>query len=110
MTVISRLFANFSWPIYCRSYLVTLGALFIGLGYLLVEHQTGGVGALSQGYQLGLGLALFVGILLVLAGLFGSSRLIDGWADSWSGHEIALVLMLLAVPLYFVLVSIYRRR
>ncbi|MBN6111099.1 hypothetical protein [Xanthomonas bonasiae] len=110
MNIVSRLFANFSWPIYCRSYLVTLGALFIGLGYLLVGHQAGGVGALSPGYQLGLGLALFIGILLVLAGLLGSSRMIEGWADSWSGHEIALVLMLLAIPLYFVLVPIYRRR
>lgn len=110
MTIISRILTNFSWPIYCRSYLVTLGALFLGFGYMLVAHQPGGVGTLSPGYQLGCGLALFIGILLVLAGLLGSSRLAEGWGDTWSRHEIAIVLMLLAIPLYLVLVPIYRRR
>lgn len=110
MTIVSRLIANFSWPIYCRSYLVTLGAILVGLGCLIVARQSGGIGSLSPGYQLALGLALLIGMLLVLAGLLGSSRLIEGWADAWSRHEIALVLMLLAVPLYLVLVPIYRRR
>jgi hypothetical protein len=40
----------------------------------------------------------------------GPSRTIEKWADAWSKHDIAFLVMVLALPLYFVLIPIYRRR
>jgi hypothetical protein len=101
---------SFSWPVYCRSYLTTLGGLLIGLCCLIAGRESVGVSAHSPAWQLGFGLALLVGVLLILVGLVGKSRTIEKWADSWSRHEIAFAIMLLALPLYFVLATFYRRR
>ena len=110
MTGLGKLVDSFSWPIYCRSYLATMGGLLAGLGCLIVARQSSGMSSLAPGWQLGFGVALFIGAILVLTGLLGPSRTIERWAESWSRHEIAFVIMLLALPLYFVLAPIYSRR
>ena len=110
MTDFGKLVDSFSWPIYCRSYLATMGGLLIGLGCLIVARQSGGISSLSPGWQLALAVALFIGAFLIVAGFLGPSRMIERWANSWSRHEIAFVIMILALPLYLVLAPIYRHR
>jgi len=104
---------EFSWPVYCRSYLITMGIIIGGLCvflYFAVAREPDGFLALSQGWLLGLGIAWFIAIAFVLFGLAGPAETIEQWADLLSKHEIAFAIMLLAIPLYFALVPFYRRR
>ncbi|KWE50444.1 hypothetical protein WL76_18585 [Burkholderia ubonensis] len=50
------------------------------------------------------------GLAMVLVGLFGSDLTADGWADTTSSHEAALIVMVVAIPLHFVLRRFYKRR
>ncbi|MBG3852365.1 hypothetical protein ABQZ69_18785 [Xanthomonas sp. WHRI 8391] len=92
---------------YCRAYLVTLGLLLAGGG--------GAFGVLANGHVSGsaMGVALLicvVGVLLLAFGLFGPSRQMESWADAASGHEVALVLMVLAYPVYLLMAPFYARK
>ncbi len=58
---------------------------------------------LAAGDIFGAGLALLIcvmGVLLLGFGVVGPARHMDAWADAASGHEVALVLMVLAYPVY----------
>ncbi|AGH78359.1 hypothetical protein J155_03045 [Xanthomonas citri pv. citri] len=72
-----------------------------------------GGAALAAGDISGAGLALLicvVGILLLGFGVAGPSRQMEAWADAASGHEVALVLMVLAYPVYLLMAPFYARR
>lgn len=110
MKALGSLLDRFSWPLYCRSYLATLGGLLAGFGGLLIAHEAGGYQALSPGWQTGLALALLAGAALLLTSVFASPRIIERWSDALSRHEVALFLMVLALPLYGLLLLLRWRR
>lgn len=92
--------------VYCRAYLVTLG--------MLVAAGSGFV-ALAAGDISGAGLALALlicalGMLLLGFGCFGPVRQMEALADATSGHAAALVLMVLAYPMYLLMAPFYARR
>lgn len=92
--------------VYCRAYLVTLGMLVAGgAGFVaLAARDISGAGLV---------LALLIsamGALLMGFGVVGPVRQMEAWADAASGHEVALVLMVLAYPLYLVMAPFYVRR
>lgn len=51
-----------------------------------------------------------VGGVLLAFGLFGPSRLMESWANAASGHEVALVLMLLADPVSLLMAPFHARK
>lgn len=92
--------------VYCRAYLVTLG--------MLVAAGSGFV-ALAAGDISGAGLALALlicalGMLLLGFSCFGPVRQMEALADATSGHAAALVLMVLAYPMYLLMAPFYARR
>lgn len=92
---------------YCRAYLVTVGTLLAG-GSGAVAVLTGASISVP-----GLALALLICVLAVVMlamGLFGPVRQMEAWADAASGHEVALVLMGLAYPVYLLMAPFYARR
>ena len=101
---------RFSWPLYCRSYLVTLGLLFTGGAVWAVQREPNGFGGLPLGWQLGTSVAVIAGFGLLFAGLAGRERTVERWADSWSKHDIAVLLMLLALPVYLILALVFPRK
>ncbi|ATS52440.1 hypothetical protein XAP3CFBP6996_016465 [Xanthomonas citri pv. fuscans CFBP 6996] len=91
--------------VYCRAYLVTLGMLLAGGPAFVALAASDISGA-------GLGLALLIcamGVLLLGIGVAGPSRQMEAWADAASGHEVALVLMALAYPVYLLMAPFYAR-
>lgn len=96
--------------LFCRSYLITLGLiLFAGsatAAYLAAagafDVQTWGIVVISA--------ILLLGAALLLLGIFGSNSRMEGLADIASGHEAALVIMLVSYPLYRVLKFFLRSR
>lgn len=91
--------------VYCRAYLVTLGMLLAGGPAFVALAASDISGA-------GLGLALLIcglGVLLLGIGVAGPSRQMETWADAASGHEVALVLMALAYPVYLLMAPFYAR-
>ncbi|PAJ78662.1 hypothetical protein [Burkholderia ubonensis] len=50
------------------------------------------------------------GLVVILVGLFGSDRTAGGRADATSSDEAALIVMVVAMPLHFVLRRFYERR
>jgi hypothetical protein len=92
---------------YCRAYLVTVGVLLAG--------GSAAVGVLAAGSISGAGLTLallicVLGVVMLAFGVFGPSRQMESWADAASGHEVALVLMLLAYPVYLLMAPFYARK
>ncbi len=101
--------------VYCRAYLVTLGMLLAG-GPAFVALAASDISGAGLGLALlicGLGVLLLLicglGVLLLGIGVAGPSRQMETWADAASGHEVALVLMALAYPVYLLMAPFYAR-
>lgn len=110
MRVLGKLADRFSWSLYCRSYLITLGLLLAGCAAWAVTRAPNGFGSLSAPFRFGVAVAVTAGIGLVVGGLAGSKAAIKRWADSWSKHDIAFPVMLIAVPVYVVLALVFPRK
>ncbi|MCC4621682.1 hypothetical protein LL965_16935 [Xanthomonas cassavae CFBP 4642] len=89
--------------VYCRAYLVTLGLLVAG-GAAFVALAAGDIS--DAGLVLVL-LICAVGVLLLGFGVVGPARQMDALADATSAHEAALVLMMLAYPVYLLMAPFY---
>lgn len=99
-----------SWGTYCRSYLVTLGGLLGGgSSVFLIAHSTD---ALTLPWQFSVLLAtlLMAGIMLALAGLFGTAEQMEKLADATSDYELVERISVVAHPVYLILRPIYERR
>ncbi|AYZ64145.1 hypothetical protein EGY31_13665 [Burkholderia multivorans] len=95
---------------YSRSYLVTLGlALAVPgcFGLSLYDAMNGDWVPFAVAFLVGCALG---GLVMILVGLFGSERTAGGWADATSSHDAALIVMVVAIPLHFVLRRFYKRR
>lgn len=99
-----------SWGTYCRSYLVTLGGLLGGgSSVFLIADSTD---ALTLPWQFAIVLATFLmgGIMLALAGLFGTTEQMERLADATSEYELVGRISVVAHPVYLMLRPIYERR
>ena len=99
-----------SWVSYCRSFLLTLGFVFVAI-HCWVWHKQGN-GAFEwltfSGIMfLGIGV---LGIILLLIGLLASARTVEWWADVVSRHEASIVVMLITVPAHFLRRWVTRKR
>lgn len=92
---------------YCRAYLVTVGVLLAGAS---AAFGIVAAGSVSSDALLVALLICIMGVLLLAFGLFGPSRPMESWAGAASGHEVALVLMLLAYPVYLLMAPFYARK
>ncbi|NTJ42731.1 hypothetical protein G6L28_09015 [Agrobacterium larrymoorei] len=89
--------------LYCRSYLLTFGGIMVAGVLFVIYAATSSAEGLSFG---GWALVAVFGVLgtgLFTTGIFGSRSMVDRLADWTSGHEISIVLMIMAFPLYWVL-------
>ncbi|CAG2093133.1 hypothetical protein [Xanthomonas arboricola] len=92
---------------YCRAYLVTLGLLLGGGSAAFAVLAWGSVSASAIGVAL---LICVMGVALLMFGFLGPSRQMESWAEAASGHEVALVLMALAYPVYLLMAPMYARK
>ncbi|WP_435012712.1 hypothetical protein [Xanthomonas arboricola] len=92
---------------YCRAYLVTLGLLLAGGGAAFAVLAWGSVSTSAIGVAL---LICVMGVALLTFGFLGPSRQMESWAEAASGHEVALVLMALAYPVYLLMAPMYARK
>ncbi|WP_115048129.1 hypothetical protein [Xanthomonas arboricola] len=92
---------------YCRAYLVTLGLLLGGGSAAFALLARGSVSASALGLALLVGI---VGVALLAFGFWGPARHMQAWAEAASGHEVALVLMALAYPVYLLMAPVYGRK
>jgi hypothetical protein len=110
MRHLSKFIDRLSWPLYCRSYLATLGSILAGAAIWIVQRERGQFAGLTLTWQFGVALAALAGVGLVLAALVGAEASIEKWANSWSKHDIALPIMVIALPLYLVLAFVSPRK
>lgn len=99
-----------SWSLYARSFLATLGVLFIAL-ICFVWHKQGeqAPGWSTFAWVLFLGIGS-LGILLLLIAVFASARSVERWAESASTHEASIVVMIVAAPVYFLCKWLMKRK
>lgn len=98
-----------SWGTYCRSYLVTLGALLGGgSSVFLIAHYTD---AMTLPWLATMALSTFLigGILLALAGLFGTAAQMERLAEATSDYELVGRIAVVAHPVYLMLRPFYER-
>jgi len=98
-----------NWILYCRSFLLTLG------GFFILFSLWGGWVTFNRNelYQVP-NIALIVGFLIIgvsttYIGLYSPNNKIEKWANASSKHWFSIVLMLLAYPVYLVLLSRQKR-
>ena len=98
-----------SWVKYGRSYLVTLGLVFIGVMAFLWKKQGDKFSEWPLWfYFVSFGLPI-LGLVLIGVGLLASGARIEKWADGMSRHEASIVVMILALPVFLVM-SVFEKR
>src|SRR5436190_18520257 len=92
-----------TWVSYGRSYLITLGILFVALPvwiWRMQGHQSSEW--LFSEWALFYGVATF-GLVLLLVAFLASRNSVAKWFHAATGHEASLVVMIFAAPVHFVL-------
>lgn len=98
------------WVGYGRSFLLTLGLLFVGIPCWVWHKQGDRASEWAMfNWVLFWGVGV-LGVILLLVGLLASPRTVEWWADAASSHEAAIVVMIIAAPVYFLLRWITRKR
>lgn len=96
-------FSRFDETIISRSYLVTIGGLFVSLSGCLTLTL---IDSIEWG---GLAIVLFtffLGLCCIGIGFFSSSKRATEWADACSKHETSILIIFLAIPVYYVWMKI----
>lgn len=101
---------NSDWAGYARSFLITLGMLFVGLP-CWVWHKQGERASewTTFGWFLFWGVGV-LGLLLLAIAILASTRTVERWADAASTHEASNLVMIIAAPVYFVFKWLTRKR
>ncbi len=95
---------------YARAYLATLGGSFVALAAYFWTKQIESLRSWPSLAVVVLVALVLLGAYLVLAAWLASPKRATSLAESASTHEISLVVMLLAAPVYFVLRRLSRKR
>ena len=92
-----------NWLSYDRAFLLTLGLLVLAVS-VLIWHKQGDKSSEwpTFGWLLFGGMIVF-GAVLSLVALIASPKTVYKWAGGASTHEAALIVMIIAAPVYFVL-------
>ena len=92
-----------SWVTYGRSYLVTVGLVFIAL-IALVWNKEGErfLDWPAWAYFVVCGFPV-LGLALIGVGLLAGRATIEKWANSTSTHWASIIVMIVAFPVYFVM-------
>lgn len=94
---------GFDWPLYCRAFLLTLGLLFL-LVPCMAWWTQGGRSEEWTPFAWGLFYGVTaLGVMLSMTAFLASRRAVEKWAEATGSHELLLVVMIVAVPVYFVL-------
>lgn len=96
----SRRQREVDWVSYERCFLFTLGGILLLLSlYVDITRAEPASHIVTQ-----LLLAVFfLGLILVGVAVFASPSRVSRWAEQSSSHEVMLLVMLLAAPLYYLL-------
>lgn len=95
-------FSKFDETIFSRSYLVTIGGLCVSLSVLALIL----IGSIEWvGLTISF-LTLFLGLCCIGIGFCSSSKRAVEWADACSKHEASILIMFLAIPLYYAWINI----
>ncbi len=98
------------WVSYGRSFLMTLGLLFLALPCWIWEKQGDRSSEWSEfAWAMLYGFAA-LGVFFLMFALLASAKSVDKLADAASTHEASLLIMVIAAPVYFFLKWIARRR
>lgn len=106
----TRFLASICWKTYCRSFLITLGLLFLGLTGLL------GKGLLSEADApawtlLPIAACAGLGGFLVWTGACFSNARVEALAEDASRGDLEVFLvMLIALPMYGLMRALQKRR
>lgn len=98
------------WVSFGRSFLLTLGLLFVVTPCWVWHEQGDGASEWPMfAWVLFWGVGVS-GVILLLIGLLARPRAVESWADAASRHEASILVMILAAPVYFLLRVISRKR
>lgn len=89
---------------------MTLGLVFVAFGVCLWQFGDSTVASWSWWWFSVLASFMFGGVCLVAYGLLGPSSKMESLAEASARHEASLIIMVLAYPVYFVLVPFYDPR
>ena len=95
------------WIRFGRSFLFTFGLGLLCVGTYALRQPSNGTAPWWQWVIL-LGL-LFVGVLLIWMSIFAPDGRVAHWAERSSVHELAIIIMIVAIPLYLFLRIVKRR-
>lgn len=105
----SRLFDSFCWKTYTRSFVLTLGLLFVVLPVLSWVNDESAANWPAWAWLVLLTL-LSLGATLLAVGIFANDDRVEKWAeDASTGGLGILVIMVTAVPMY-ALLSLFKRK
>ena len=99
-----------NWILYCRSFLLTLGICFVtfALWFAFINYQRQ---ELFSIFPPVLFLVFLIGgFTIAYLGIYGSNNKIEKWAGASSKHWISILIMLIAYPVYLVLLSLHERK
>lgn len=104
-----RLFDSFCWKTYVRSFVLTLGLLFVALPVLSWVIDEGAANWPTWAYLVLF--ALFsLGATLLAVGIFANDDRVERWAEDASAGGLGiLVIMISALPIY-ALLSLFKRK
>ena len=98
------------WVTYPRSFVLTLGGLFLGLvAWVWTKDGERRAEWPLFAWCLFLGAAA-LGLVLLVVGFAASNKTVEHWADKGSTHEASIFVMLIAAPVYFFLKLLIRRK
>ena len=95
--------------IYERSYLVTLGLVFIGVMAFVWQKQGDKPSEWPMWFYFILFGVPILGLVLIGFGLLASRARIEKWAEGMSRHEASIIVMILALPVFLVM-SMFEKR
>ncbi len=93
--------------LYTRCYLVTFGLIIAGLAIFFGFYEN--IVMASNGFIVVISFVL-LGVILIFVGIVASADRVSYWGDVTSRHEIALVLIAIAFPLYWVVKQFARKK
>ena len=95
--------ASGAWVTYPRCFVLTLALIFIGLPSFIYFAEGHSFHEAPRWAKVLVGAMATGGVILLAVGMLGSRRDNEKLAESADVHELSLIIMILAAPLYLIL-------